>query len=151
MTSSYSDRDTHSPKWRFPHTTEFAYHTSNIARYYILPGDLHEWVLMNSFEIGKDFMKVYVCTAYITLRPRQNGRHFPDDIFKCIFLNEKAWIPIKIPLKFVPKVPIDDKPVLVQKMAWHRLGAKPLFEPMLPYFIDAYMAHSASMSHIQSL
>ena len=25
-----------------------------------------------------------------TLRPRQNGRHFPDDIFKCIFLNENA-------------------------------------------------------------
>ena len=23
-----------------------------------------------------------------TLRPRQNGRHFPDDIFKCIYLNE---------------------------------------------------------------
>ena len=22
------------------------------------------------------------------LRPRQNGRHFPDDIFKCIFLKE---------------------------------------------------------------
>ena len=25
-----------------------------------------------------------------TLRPRQNGRHFPDDIFKCIFLNENV-------------------------------------------------------------
>ena len=23
-----------------------------------------------------------------TLRPRQNGRHFEDDILKCIFLNE---------------------------------------------------------------
>ena len=31
-----------------------------------------------------------------TLRPRQNGRHFADDIFKCIFLNENVWIPIKI-------------------------------------------------------
>ena len=30
-----------------------------------------------------------------TLRPRQNGRHFADDIFKCIFLIENAWIPIK--------------------------------------------------------
>ena len=28
---------------------------------------------------------------------------FPDDIFKCIFLNENAWISIKITLKFVPK------------------------------------------------
>ena len=25
-----------------------------------------------------------------TLRPRQNGRHFPDDVFKCIFLNENV-------------------------------------------------------------
>ena len=25
-----------------------------------------------------------------TLKPRQNGRHFPDDIFKCIFLNENV-------------------------------------------------------------
>ena len=31
-----------------------------------------------------------------TLRPRQNGRHSADDIFKCIFLNENVWIPIKI-------------------------------------------------------
>ena len=38
-----------------------------------------------------------------TLRPRQNGRHFADDIFKCIFLNENVWIPIEISLKFVPK------------------------------------------------
>ena len=26
--------------------------------------------------------------AFNTLRPRQNCRHFPDDIFKCIFLDE---------------------------------------------------------------
>ena len=41
-----------------------------------------------------------------TLRPRQNGRHFPDDIFRCTFLNEHVWISIKISLKFVPKVRI---------------------------------------------
>ena len=35
-----------------------------------------------------------------TLRPRQNGRHFPDDIFKCIFLNENVSITIKFSLKF---------------------------------------------------
>ena len=28
---------------------------------------------------------------------------FPDDIFKCILLNENIWIPVKISLKFVPK------------------------------------------------
>ena len=27
-----------------------------------------------------------------TLRPRQNGRHFADDIFNCIHLNENVWM-----------------------------------------------------------
>ena len=38
-----------------------------------------------------------------TLRPRQNGRHFPDNILKCILLNENVSISIMISLKFVPK------------------------------------------------
>ena len=66
-----------------------------------------------------------------TLRPRQNGRHFADDIFKCIFLNENVWIPIKISLKFVPQGPINNIPALVQIMAWRRSGDKPLSEPMM--------------------
>ena len=52
------------------------------------------------------------------LRPKQNGRHFPDDIFKRIFLNENVWISIRISLKLVPKGPIDRIPALVQIMAW---------------------------------
>ena len=43
----------------------------------------------------------------------QNGRHFADDIFRCIFVNEKFWILIKILLKFVPKGLIDNNPALV--------------------------------------
>ena len=66
-----------------------------------------------------------------TLRQRQNGRHFADDIFKWIFLNENIWIPIKISLKFVPKVLINNIPALVQKMAWCRPSDKPLSEPMM--------------------
>ena len=66
-----------------------------------------------------------------TLRPRQNGRHFPDDIFKCIFLNENVWISIKISPKFVPRGPINYITTLIQIMAWHRLGDKPLSEPMM--------------------
>ena len=48
-----------------------------------------------------------------TLRPRHNGRHFEDDIFKCIFLNEKT-IPIKMSLKCVPMGAINNIPALVQ-------------------------------------
>ena len=66
-----------------------------------------------------------------TLRPRQNGRHFAEDIFKCILLNENVWIPNKISLKFVPKGPINNIPSLVQIMAWCRPGDKPLSEPMM--------------------
>ena len=66
-----------------------------------------------------------------TLRPRQNGRHFADDMFKCIFLNENVWIPIKIALKFVPKGSNNNNPALVQIMAWGRPGDKPLSEPMM--------------------
>ena len=66
-----------------------------------------------------------------TLRPRQNGRHFADDMFKCIFLNENLWIPIEISLTFVPKGSIDNIPALVQIMAWRRPGDKPLSEPRM--------------------
>ena len=66
-----------------------------------------------------------------TLRPRQNGLNFPDDIFKRIFLNENVQISIKISLEFVPKGPIDTSPALVQIMAWRRPGNKPLSEPMM--------------------
>ena len=73
------------------------------------------------------------CWKYsnIALRPRQNGRHFADDIFKCIFLNEYVWFPIKILLKFVPKRLISNIPALFQKiMAWRRPGYKPLSKAM---------------------
>ena len=66
-----------------------------------------------------------------TLRRRHNGRHFADNILKCIFLNEHVWIPIKISLKFVPEGPINYIPALVQIMAWRRPGDKPLSEPMM--------------------
>ena len=66
-----------------------------------------------------------------TLRPRQNGRHFTDDIFKCILSNENVWIPIKISLKLVPKGQINKIQALVQILPWRRPGDKPLSEPMV--------------------
>ena len=64
-----------------------------------------------------------------------------DDNFKCIFLNENDRIQIQISLKCVPRSPIDNKPALVQVMAWRRTGDNPLSEPMLIQFADAYMRH----------
>ena len=66
-----------------------------------------------------------------TLRPRKNGRHFADNIFTCIFLNENEWIFINILLNFFPKGQINNIPALVQIMAWRRPGDKPLSEPMM--------------------
>ena len=43
-----------------------------------------------------------------TWRQRQNGRHFADSIFKCILTNENVRISMKISLKFVAKVPINN-------------------------------------------
>ena len=90
----------------------------------------------NDFNIGtfkciNVAMNWIIITSVNSLRPRQNGRHFADDIFKGIFLNENIWILFKISLKFVPKVPINNTPALVQIMAWRRPGDKPLSEPMM--------------------
>ena len=75
---------------------------------------------------------IYGCSIHINiLRPRQNGRHFADDIFKWIFLNENVWIPIKMSLKIVPQGPINNILTLVQIMAWRRPGDKPLSGPMM--------------------
>ena len=84
------------------------------------------WKVFSVFES----MIPLTVTCY-TLRLRQDGRHFPDDIFKWIFLNEIIWIAIKISLKFVPSGPINNIPALVQIMAWRRSGDKPLSEPMM--------------------
>ena len=47
------------------------------------------------------------------LPPGQNGRHFADNIFICIFVNDRFCILIKISLKFVPKSSIDINPALI--------------------------------------
>ena len=66
-----------------------------------------------------------------TLSPSQNVRHFADDIFKCIFLNDDVWIPITFSLKFVPKGPTNNIPALVQITARRRAGDKLLSEPIM--------------------
>ena len=82
------------------------------------------------FKVICDFSMI-VYYYLNTFRPRQYGRHFTDDMFKCIFLNENARISIKTSLKFVSKDPINNIPALVQIMAWRRPGDKPLSEPMM--------------------
>ena len=108
------------------------------------------WNMLIHFSTWVEYWKIYIyffmiplnihladwslCTwlRFIkTLRPRQNGRHFPYDIFKCIFLNENVSVSIKFSLKFVHNGSVNNIPVLVQIMAWRRPGDKPLSEPMM--------------------
>ena len=58
----------------------------------------------------------------------------------------KTLLKTKISLKYVPEGPMDNKRSLVQIMGCRRTGDKPLFEPMMVYFTNAYWRHSASMS-----
>ena len=99
--------------------------------------------LVTSSNVNHDSQCVAICKLKChctklhrrvnTLRPRQNGRHFADDIFKCIFWNKNVWIPIEISLKFVHKDAINNIPALVQIMARRRPGDKPISEPMIVY------------------
>ena len=110
---------------------------------------IHQW-LVNSPHKGPETQKMFPfddvimgnaesvsmawhhdAMGFNTLRLKQNGRHFADDMFKWIFLKENVWIPIKISLKFVPRGPINNIPALVQIMAWRRPGDKPLSGPMM--------------------
>ena len=79
----------------------------------------------NIFTIYLCFVLFYLCllflskffiplpTSFNTLRSIQDGRHFADDISKCIFLNENVRIWIKLSLKFVPMGLTNNIPVLV--------------------------------------
>ena len=81
-------------------------------------------------EVAAEVVTTEITHCHITtLRPRQNGRHFPYDVFKCIFLN--VHISVKIFPKFLPKGPLNNIPALVQIIDWHRPGDKPLSEPMM--------------------
>ena len=75
-----------------------------------------------------------------TLSPKHNGRHFTNNIFKHIFLNENFLIWIKFHWNmFLMEA-------LVHIMAWRRIGDKPSSEAMFVCFTNACMRHSTTMS-----
>ena len=78
----------------------------------------HSWIATSASTLiirKGQFLYRMGSTKYLvnTLRPRQNGGYFADNILKCIFVKENVWILIEISLKFVPKGPIDNIPALV--------------------------------------
>ena len=108
----------------------------------------HSWCCKFRYQDNRSVIRGMNCVLTHWGRDKM-ARHFADDVFQCIFLNENVWISIKISLKFVPQGSINNIPALVQMMPWHRPGNKPLSEPMmvsLLIHIYAYMHHLASMS-----
>ena len=99
------------------------------------------WAVQDALSWQRQWDDIILCTIFWlacplifslnSLRLWQNGSHFVDDIFKCIFLSENVWISIEISLKFVPKGAINNIPALVQIMALCRPGDKPLSEAMM--------------------
>ena len=113
----------------------------NLAQVVMAP--IHS--LNPSIYAGPGLLQIGDWGVFSTLRPRQDGRHFHNTIFKCIFSNENVHISIKISLKFVPKGPINNIPALDQTMAWCWPGDKLLSELMMVSLL-MHICHSASMS-----
>ena len=95
-------------------------------------------------QLGHNF--VHVATAQLSWYAQNT--HFPRtkwppfaNIFKYILMNENFCVMIRISLRFVINCPIDNKPTLVQVLAGRRTSDKPLPEPMINKFTDAYMQH----------
>ena len=74
-----------------------------------LIGKISHWLCFNGITVMTWFADLGMNSS----PPGQNGRHSTDDIFRCIFVNEKFCILVKISLKFATKGPIDNIPALV--------------------------------------
>ena len=140
----YGNRD----RWDCPHCEQY-----NGFSLVSMWGTAWFWFWHNDGYHGLYVLNLIIIKFCLnTLRPEQNGHHFPEDIFKWIFVNKNAWFFIKNSLKLVPMGPINNIPALVQIMVWHWPGDKPLSEPMMAWVTEAYMRHSASMfSFLQNL
>ena len=112
----------------FPHPRDILVHGDEIDSGGSVTLGVYFFIIVTLIIFPCSFSARYL---FNTLRPRWNRRHFADDIFKCILLNETVLISIKISLKFIPKGPINYIPALVPIMAWRRPGDKPLSEPMM--------------------
>ena len=88
--------------------------------------------------------------ALDTPRAEQNGRHFADAIFNFIFSYENCFILIKMSLNFVHRGSIQNKLALVQIMAWHQRGDKPLSVPRMDQFNALWPGDATSRNGTRS-
>ena len=85
------------------------------------------WFKHNPCRLGNSQVADYIKT----LRPIPAGRHFANDIFKSILLNENCCIGIQISQRFVLQSPINNMPAFVQIMRTYLMLMK------LNYFLQS--------------
>ena len=102
---------------------------------------LFRWFCTHDFPkiVSQKTLRMYFPdgTIIISSPPGQNVRHFADDIFKRIFLDEKVRFLTSFSLRLVLKGPMTINQHWIRLMAWCRIGDKPLSEPILTRFTDA--------------
>ena len=76
-----------------------------------------------------------------TSLPGKNWPPFRRRYFQMQFLERRVLVFGFNLLMFVPKRPIGNTSALIQVKAWRRTGDRPLPEPMLVQFNNAYMRH----------
>ena len=86
--------------------------------------------IMSMKEVCYSYFEVS-CLSSITHWGRDKMAVISRTIFKSILLNVNVWISLQVSLTLVPGVRINNITALVQKIAWHRPGDKPLSEPVM--------------------
>ena len=111
----------------------------------------HKWPATRKMS---PFDDVIMITSHLTFVWNQDLTHWGRDkmvaIFQTTFSNAFCLMKMyEFRLRFywnvVPMGPVINIPALLQRMAWRLIGDKPLSEPKVTQFNDAYMRHPATM------
>ena len=113
----------------------------------ICPHWFSEWLgdkqAIITCSIDDEVLNQWCCQGTTLKEPLTHwGRDKMAAISQTTLSNAFSWkkifrISIKVSLKFVPKGPINNFPALVEIMAWHQPGDKPLSETMM----DSVLTH----------
>ena len=91
-------------KWKYVNPCLDFLGISDQRTAYVKLQERPRWTYVRRSSVTPDLSIGTPSFQFNPLRPRQSGRHFTEDIFKYIFLNENVWISMNISLKFVPGV-----------------------------------------------
>ena len=99
----------------------------DFSSYGAIPPESSWWFLCKYLQITSVFSALVWLN---TLRPRHDGCHVTDDIFKYISLNGNNCVLLKFYLEIVPKGPMNNKTALFQMMVRGWTCDNPLSKPI---------------------